>query len=94
MNQVGWPLRVPKGHDDVTCHSTPRPIELRETEVTELIQRKLLEAGARHDANAVRKALYRHLDDSTTRRKLSKLLRRANLCEKYREEIINYCLSY
>jgi hypothetical protein len=39
-------------------------IELRETEVIELIQRKLLEAGARHDANAVRKALYRHLDDT------------------------------
>ncbi len=37
-------------------------IELRETEVTELIRRKLLEAGARHDANAVRTALYRHLD--------------------------------
>jgi hypothetical protein len=39
-------------------------IELRETEVTGLIRRKLLEAGARHDANAVRRALYRHLDDS------------------------------
>jgi hypothetical protein len=37
-------------------------IELRETEVTELIRRKLLEAGVRHDANAVRAALYRHLD--------------------------------
>jgi hypothetical protein len=39
-------------------------IELRETEVTELIRRELLEAGARHDANAVRRALYRHLDDT------------------------------
>ena len=39
-------------------------IELRETEVTELIRRKLLEAGVRHDANAVRRALYRHLDDT------------------------------
>jgi hypothetical protein len=39
-------------------------IDLRETEVAELIRRKLLEAGARHDANAVRKALYRHLDDT------------------------------
>jgi hypothetical protein len=37
-------------------------IELRETEVTELIRRKLLEADARHDAHAVRTALYRHLD--------------------------------
>jgi hypothetical protein len=35
-------------------------IELRETEVTELIRRKLLEAGARHDAHAVRTALYRY----------------------------------
>ena len=39
-------------------------IELRETEVTELIRRKLLEADARHDKNAVRMALYRHLDDT------------------------------
>src|SRR5262249_17174703 len=39
-------------------------IELRETEVTELIRRKLLEADARHDKNAVRVALYRHLDDT------------------------------
>jgi hypothetical protein len=39
-------------------------IELRETEVTELIRRNLLDADARHDANAVRKALYRHLDDT------------------------------
>src|SRR5262249_36520993 len=39
-------------------------IELRETEVTELIRRKLLEADARHDKNAVRMALYQHLDDT------------------------------
>ena len=39
-------------------------IELRETEVTELIRRKLLEADARHDVNAVRNALHRHLDES------------------------------
>ena len=37
-------------------------IELRETEVTELVRRKLLEADARHDKNAIRMALYRHLD--------------------------------
>jgi hypothetical protein len=37
-------------------------IELRETEVTELVRRKLLEASARNDANAVRRALYQHLD--------------------------------
>ena len=39
-------------------------IELRETEVTELIRRKLLEADARHDKKAVRMALYQHLDDT------------------------------
>ena len=39
-------------------------IELRETEVTELIRRKLLEADARHDKNAVRMALYQYLDDT------------------------------
>jgi hypothetical protein len=39
-------------------------IELRETEVTELIRRKLLEAGARHDIHAIRSALHRHLDES------------------------------
>ena len=39
-------------------------IELRETEVTELIRRKLLEANARHDLHAIRKALHRHLDES------------------------------
>jgi len=42
-------------------------IELRETEVTELIQRKLLEAGARHDANAVRTALYRQAASTDNR---------------------------
>jgi hypothetical protein len=39
-------------------------IELRETEVTELIRRKLLDTDARHDLNAIRKALHRHLDVS------------------------------
>jgi hypothetical protein len=39
-------------------------IELRETEVTELIRRKLLEVGARHDLHAIRCALHRHLDES------------------------------
>jgi hypothetical protein len=39
-------------------------IELRETEVTELIRRKLLEADARHDLHAIRNALHRHLDES------------------------------
>jgi hypothetical protein len=39
-------------------------IELRETEVTELIRRKLLEADARNDLRAVRNALHRHLDAS------------------------------
>jgi hypothetical protein len=39
-------------------------IELFEAEIDVLIRRKLLEAGARHDANAVRTALYRHLDDT------------------------------
>ena len=39
-------------------------VQIRQTEVTELIRRKLLEADARHDANAVRTALYRYLDES------------------------------
>jgi hypothetical protein len=39
-------------------------IELRETEVTELIRRKLLEADARNDLRAIRNALHRHLDKS------------------------------
>jgi SOS response regulatory protein OraA/RecX len=37
-------------------------IELRETEITELIRRKLLEADARNDFHAVCQALYAHLD--------------------------------
>jgi hypothetical protein len=39
-------------------------IELRETEVTELIRRKLLDAGARSDLRAIRSAIHRHLDDT------------------------------
>jgi hypothetical protein len=39
-------------------------IELRETEVTELIRRRLLDAGARHDLYAIRTAIHRHLDDT------------------------------
>jgi hypothetical protein len=39
-------------------------IELRETEVTELVRRKLLEVGARHDLRAIRSALHRRLDES------------------------------
>ena len=39
-------------------------IELRETEVTELIRRKLLEGHARNDMHAIRSALHRHLDES------------------------------
>ena len=34
-------------------------VQIRQTEVTEVIRRKLLEADARYDANAVRTALYR-----------------------------------
>ena len=39
-------------------------IDLRETEVTELIKRGLMEADARHDVHAIRNALHRHLDES------------------------------
>ena len=39
-------------------------IELRETEVAELIRRKLLDASARHDLRAIRSAIHRHLDDT------------------------------
>jgi hypothetical protein len=39
-------------------------IELRETEVTELIRRKLLDPGARADLHAIRSAIHRHLDDT------------------------------
>jgi hypothetical protein len=37
-------------------------IELRETEVTELIRRKLLDTDARHDLHAIRGAIHHHLD--------------------------------
>ena len=39
-------------------------IELRETEVTELIRRGLLDADARNDVHAIRNAVHRHLDES------------------------------
>ena len=39
-------------------------IELRETEVTELIRRKLLDPAARSDLRAIRSAIYLHLDDT------------------------------
>ena len=39
-------------------------IELRETEVVELIKRGLMKADARHDLRAIRNALHRHLDES------------------------------
>jgi hypothetical protein len=39
-------------------------IELRETEIDVLIRKNLLQADARHDIFAIRKALYRHLDSS------------------------------
>jgi hypothetical protein len=39
-------------------------IELRETEITELIRRKLLDAGAHGDLRAIRNAIHRHLDDT------------------------------
>jgi hypothetical protein len=37
-------------------------IELRETEIEVLVQRGLLQADARNDARAVRKALYQYFD--------------------------------
>jgi hypothetical protein len=37
-------------------------IELRETEIDTLVQRGLLQADARNDARAVRKALYQYFD--------------------------------
>ena len=37
-------------------------IELRETKIDELIRRKLLQADARNELNAVAQALYHHLD--------------------------------
>jgi|RhiMetdeSRZDD1v2_1073273.scaffolds.fasta_scaffold3631913_1 hypothetical protein len=39
-------------------------VELRETEVTELIKRGLLKADARHDLHAIRSAIHSHLDVS------------------------------
>jgi hypothetical protein len=39
-------------------------IELRETEIAELIRRKLLEAGARNDLRAIRSVIHLHLDDT------------------------------
>jgi hypothetical protein len=39
-------------------------IELRETEVTELIKRGLMTADTRNDLRAIRNALHRHLDES------------------------------
>jgi hypothetical protein len=39
-------------------------IELRETEISELVRRNLLATDARNDVNAVRNALYEHLDVS------------------------------
>jgi hypothetical protein len=39
-------------------------IELRETEITELIRRKLLDPGARGDLRAIRSAIHLHLDDT------------------------------
>ena len=37
-------------------------IELRETEIDELIRRKLLQADARNDVYAIREALHMHFD--------------------------------
>jgi hypothetical protein len=39
-------------------------IELRETEIAELIRKKLLDAGARNDLRAIRSAIHLHLDDT------------------------------
>lgn len=37
-------------------------VELRETEIDELVRRKYLSAEMRHDADAIRDALYLYLD--------------------------------
>ena len=37
-------------------------VQLRETEIDELIRRKLLEADARNDSYAIRDALHTHFD--------------------------------
>jgi hypothetical protein len=39
-------------------------IELRETEIDFLVQKKLLNADARNDARCVREALYRYFDST------------------------------
>ena len=39
-------------------------IELRETEIDQLIRRKLLSANSRNDLGALRKALYSFFDDT------------------------------
>jgi hypothetical protein len=39
-------------------------IELRETEIDSLVQKGLLKADARHDARAVREALYQYFDNT------------------------------
>jgi hypothetical protein len=39
-------------------------IELRETEIDTLVQKKLLNADARNDTRAVRKALYQYFDST------------------------------
>jgi hypothetical protein len=39
-------------------------IELRETEITELIRRKLLDPAARSELRAIRNAIHLHLDDT------------------------------
>ena len=39
-------------------------IELHVTDIDELVRRKLLNADARADPNAILSALYRHLDDT------------------------------
>ena len=37
-------------------------VQLRETEIDELIRRKLMQAGARNDVYAIREALHAHFD--------------------------------
>jgi hypothetical protein len=39
-------------------------VELREPEIDVLVQKGVLQADARNDANAVRKALYRYFDST------------------------------
>ena len=47
-------------HDGLRCLK----IELRETEIDELIRKGLLKSETRNDPRAVRDALYAHLDDT------------------------------